>query len=197
MMDMPCTGSATTTGPVTGGGSVTSSQEPALTLSDLGRGKPSTRASPDSTRVAAAVRDNPKSRDTAWSSRIPSSPSGTGRLRLVTEPPGRGLVAVAPARTAGASRARSRRFSLLAYDPATVALTAGEFQQNREDHAHREATVRDVENGKFLPVRGERADHVDHMTAERARRTEQPIGQVPQGPAEHHPERDRPRHRPQ
>src|SRR5690242_2080377 len=77
----PATGSGTTAGAAAGAGSVTSSHDPAVTLSDLGRGMPSTSASPASTSVAAAVRDKPNNRETAWSRRKPSRPSGTGTAR--------------------------------------------------------------------------------------------------------------------
>src|SRR5438270_1217077 len=81
-MTMPSTRCGGTIGAATGGGGrVTSSQAPALTLSARGRGYPSTIASPASTSADAAARESPKSRDTTWSSRIPWNPSGTGSAR--------------------------------------------------------------------------------------------------------------------
>src|SRR5205814_6323323 len=123
----PSTGVGGSTGTaVGGGGRTTSSQAPALTLSARGRGYPSTIASPASTSAEAAARDSPNSRDTTWSSRIPSSPSGTGRARR-----SRSVVG-----TAG----------LPAAHPAAVAAPPGQLEQDREDDTTGQRGVGGVED---------------------------------------------------
>ena len=75
------TGSISVTAPG-GGGNVTSSHATAGDLVRLRSGAARRSVtSPASTSAAAAVRDNPNNRDTAWSRRIPSRPSGTGSDR--------------------------------------------------------------------------------------------------------------------
>src|SRR5437762_9126606 len=104
---MPSTRCGGTTGASTGGGGrVTSSQAPALTLSARGRGYPSTIASPASTSADAAARDSPNRRETTWSRRIPSNPSGTARAR------------------------RSRSVAVTLGQPGTVPPPPGDLQQD-------------------------------------------------------------------
>src|SRR4051812_1366446 len=105
---IPSTGRGATGSPG-GGGSSTSSQLPPASRSPLPRTRPSTTTLPASARSAAADRERPNSRDSAWSTRCPSSPSGTGRARcipaeLVTGP----IVTCAPGRTAQAASAAAR-----------------------------------------------------------------------------------------
>src|SRR5437762_14356053 len=108
-MVMPSTRCGGTTGASTGGGgSVTSSQAPALTLSARGRGYPSTIASPASTSAEAAARDSPNNRDTTWTRRMASNPSGTGRAR------------------------RSRSAAATLGPPGTVPAPVGDRQQDGE-----------------------------------------------------------------
>src|SRR5664280_3357074 len=80
-MRSPGTGAGSAVGGVGGAGRVTSSQAPPTTRSERARTTPSTLASPASTRAAAVVRLTPNSRAIAASSRSPSGPSGTGRVR--------------------------------------------------------------------------------------------------------------------
>src|SRR5262245_49271240 len=56
---------STAAGACAGPGSVISSQDPAVTRSDLDRAVPSISTSPASTTAAAAVRDRPNRRETA------------------------------------------------------------------------------------------------------------------------------------
>src|SRR3954452_14539485 len=176
----PSTGRASTTGGPAGAGSVTSSQSPALTLSDLGRGMPSTSASPDSATAAAAVRDSPNSREMAWSSRSPSRPSGTGTER----------------RSATCGVWHSHRVVAV---PGTGAVhpPPGQLEQHGETDPDAQRRVGHVEHRKALPVGVEDTDEVDDVPHERSGRPEDPVGEVPQGAAEHQPEGQPPRHRPQ
>src|SRR5690606_5594440 len=65
-----------------GSGRVTSSQPPATSRSDFPSARPSRRTPPDSAISAARVRDRPRSRASAASTRSPASPSGTGSDRV-------------------------------------------------------------------------------------------------------------------
>src|SRR4051794_38424487 len=107
-------------------GSSTSSTEPARTRSDLLRTRPSRLAPPFSITVAAAVRESPNNRLSAASSRRPSRPSGTGRLRL-------SVWSVTPS------------FCLLA---GSVDLDTAERQQDRQPRADGDGAVGDVEAGE-------------------------------------------------
>jgi hypothetical protein len=64
-----------------GAGISTSIQEPAITRSDFPTAEPSTVTLPSAASSAALVRENPNIRAMAASTRSPSRPSGTGRLR--------------------------------------------------------------------------------------------------------------------
>src|SRR4051794_24869037 len=137
-----------------GGGSSTSSQLPPLSRSPLPRTRPSTCTLPASATSAAAVRDSPKSRDRAWSTRWPSSPAGTGRARW--RPEGEGTPPIGPAggppRAAPASAAR--RAAVVGPGPrglpgpaaGAVELDAADREQGPEDAAADDRRVRDVEH---------------------------------------------------
>src|SRR5438477_9920841 len=143
----PSTGSGGAAGTaVGGGGRTTSSQAPALTLSARGRGYPSTIASPASTSADAAARDSPNRRETTWSRRIPSNPSGTARAR------------------------RSRSVAVTLGQPGTVPPPPGDLPQDGQRHAAAERRVGDVEDGEVVPVRAEHADEVDHVPDQEAGR---------------------------
>src|SRR2546421_8413052 len=168
-MRRPSTGSGGRAGAAPGGGgSVTSSQAPALTLSERGRGYPSTIASPASTRAEAAARESPKSRDTTWSSRIPWNPSGTGSARRSP------LVVVT--------------LTSLAH-PDPVPPPAGQLQQDGQGHAAAQGRVGGVEDREHVAVVGEDADEVHHVADHETGRPEDPVTQVAQRPAEHQAER--------
>ena len=64
-------------------GSVTLSQAPPVSRSDLPAGTPSISTPPSSATAAAAVRDTPSRRARPASTRIPARPSGTGIERCV------------------------------------------------------------------------------------------------------------------
>src|SRR5436309_10761371 len=173
MTRRPSTGSGGGAGVAPGGGGrVTSSQAPALTLSERGRGYPSTIASPASTSADAADLDSPNSRDTTWSRRMPSNPSGTGSAR------------------------RSRSVAgTVGPDPGAVASPAGQLQQDREYHPAAERRVGHVEDGEVPGVRGEQADEVDDVPDQEPGCPEQPVAHVAQRAAEDQSQRDRPRYR--
>src|SRR4051794_25604397 len=83
MMPMPGTGSAMTfrLGLSSAVGSSTSRRSPAVTRSDLPTGAWLSWTSPAWARSAALVRETPNSRASAASTRSPSRPSGTYRVR--------------------------------------------------------------------------------------------------------------------
>src|SRR5690606_34517487 len=144
---MPGTGSATGIGVVTGGGSVTSSQAPARTRSDLAGCSPSTSTSPAAISSAARVREKPNIRDSAASSRSPSSPSGTGRLR------------------------RSVTLAL----PRPVDLIAAPGQDHGQDAAAHDGRVGHVEQREVADdreVARQHLDEVDDVTLELRRPSE-------------------------
>src|SRR4051794_15560357 len=147
-------------------GSTTSRTEPASTRSDLLRTRPSRLAPPFSMTVAAAVRESPNNRLSAASSRRPSSPSGTGRLRLSVR------------------RSVTRSFCLLA---GSVDLQAAERQQDREPGPDRDGAVSDVEAGEVR-----HRDEVDDVPLGEARRAGQPVDEVAEGAAQQQAEGDRP-----
>src|SRR4051794_38730171 len=178
-----------------GGGSSTSSQLPAVSRSPLPRTRPSTTTEPASATSAATVRDRPNSRDSAWSTRWPSSPSGTGSARC--RPAGvvtRSIVAVRgprPPRPAGPARRgpgpsdRSAGLAAAAARPRRAApaveLDAADGEQRPEDAAADDGRVGDVEHRPDPPVGGEDGDEVDDAAAEEAGIPEDPVEQVADG----------------
>src|SRR3954451_20770142 len=133
---MPSTGPGATGSPG-GGGSSTSSQLPPVSRSPLPRTRPSTTTPPASASSAAAPRESPNNRDSAWSTRCPSRPSGTGSARcrpgvLVTLPIVTGL-ADHPRQPRGSAGTRTGR----AVGPGApaVELDAAQRQQRAEDAA--------------------------------------------------------------
>lgn len=81
-ISMPSTGSATICTGAGASGISTSSQAPPCTRSDLPTTDPSTVTFPAAASSAALVREKPNMREMAASTRSPSRPSGTGRLRI-------------------------------------------------------------------------------------------------------------------
>ncbi len=81
-ISMPSTGSATTRTGAGACGISTSSQAPPCTRSDLPTTDPSTVTFPAAASSAALVREKPNMREMAASTRSPSRPSGTGRVRI-------------------------------------------------------------------------------------------------------------------
>ena len=170
-----------------------------------------------------AVRDSPNSRAIAWSSRMPSSPSGTGRARgscraslrrrgiaprlswlrslrsLI-----RSVAALGVADLRAGCCARLSRLSWALAGRAFAASGTRVPSRWRPVNSSRiisttpkvSAESAPLNTGKCRPTVVEDADHVDHVTHERAGRPEQPVAEVADHPAEHQPERDRPRRRP-
>src|SRR4051794_19652654 len=184
---MPSTGRGGTGSPG-GGGSSTSSQLPAVSRSPLPRARPSTTTPPASATSAAEVRDSPKRRDSAWSTRCPSSPSGTGRARcrpgeLVTEP----IVTCPGAWTASGGVGPS-----LVPRPRAVELDPAQRQQRPEDPAAHDRGVGHVEHRESPAVGSEHRQEVDHSPAQETRVTEDAVEQIAHGPAQDQPQRDGP-----
>src|SRR3954470_8063999 len=202
---MPSTGPGATGSPG-GGGSSTSSQLPPVSRSPLPRTRPSTTTLPASATSAALVRESPKSRVSAWSTRCPSSPSGTGSARygpeeLVTPP----IVTACGGRAAHCpSRAGERRpvpgpgVAVAGPGRAVVAcaraveLDAAQRQDGAQDPAADDGGVGDVEDRPRPSVGPEDGDEVHDRTAQHAVATEHPVDEVAQRAAEHQAQRHRP-----
>src|SRR3954451_23967861 len=170
---MPATGRGAT-GSTGGGGSSTSSQLPPVSRSPLPRTRPSTTTLPASAISAAVLRERPNSRDSAWSTRCPSSPSGTGRARyrpeeLVTPPivTGRGgRTGHSPRRSAarrpapGPGGALPGPGRVLDAGARAVQLDAARRQECTEDPAADDGRVGDVEDRPHPAVGAEDGDEV-------------------------------------
>src|SRR5699024_5161586 len=78
---IPSTSSSLGTSGAAGSGRVTSTHCPALKRSDLDTVLPLTSTAPSTHKSAVMVRDSPNILDKAASTRNPSIPSGTGRVR--------------------------------------------------------------------------------------------------------------------
>src|SRR3954471_20185193 len=174
---MPSTGRGATGSPG-GGGSSTSSQLPAVSRSPLPRARPSTTTPPASATSAAEVRDSPKRRDSAWSTRCPSSPSGTGRARcrpgeLVTDPivtcsrrdvperPPRRAPPRACERWGQRGPSSGGVGALAVLRPRPVELDAAHRQEDAEDSTAGDGGVGDVEHREVLAVGAEDGQEVD------------------------------------
>src|SRR5690349_21734972 len=192
-ISMPSTGSATICTGAGACGISTSSQAPPCTRSDFPTTDPSTVTFPEAASSAALVREKPNMREMAASTRSPSSPSGTGRVRIS------GIVLTRrvcrTARTAPTGPVENRKAGARpALSPGRSALVDGavrveplEGQQHDQDAAAHDRRVREVEDREVLG-----RDEVDHRPLEHAGRAEQPVGEVAEGTAQQQTERDRP-----
>src|SRR4051794_22015855 len=213
----PATGRGATGSPG-GGGSSTSSQLPPASRSPLPRTRPSTTTLPASATSAAAVRDSPNSRLSAWSTRDPSSPSGTGSARwtpgdVVTAPivTGGAHGAAQPAPRSGARRAAAvvggvgrgvvggvggvsgvGRFGGVAAAAAPVEFDAPHREQRAEDATADDRRVGHVEDRPDPAVGGEQRQEVDDAAAQEPGRAEHPVDQVADGAPEHQSQGDGP-----
>src|SRR4051812_20120226 len=158
--------------PPGGGGISPSSQLPPVSRSPLPRTRPSTTTLPASATSAAAVRESPKSRESAWSTRWPSSPSGTGRARcrpaeLITAP----IVTAAPdgAPQAGPSGGVGAAAGLgPGTRPGPVELDAAHRKQHPQDPAAHDRGVSDVEHRPDPAVGREDGNEVHDAAAQEA-----------------------------
>ena len=128
--------------------------------------RPGRRAAtrPSSASPATTVRDIPSSRDSPASTRMPSSPSGTG-----------------------SSRCHATGGLLLSWSGCRPAR-GRQRQQHQQDPAAAHRRVGRVEHrGSCRP--GEQRHHVHDVPAQRAGRAEQPVDQVAHRAAEHQPQR--------
>src|SRR6476620_3593256 len=165
MTVMPGTGSATTAsaGAASGSGRATSSQAPATTRSDLPTAFWSRVTAPSAARSAALVRDRPKSRARAASTRSPSRPSGTGSARTSD-------IALCPA---GGVPGLALRGAL------PVDADAAQGEQGDQDGRGHHRRVGDVED---RPVR--QLQEVHDVPAAGPGRAHHPVGEVAQRAAE-------------
>src|SRR5664279_2663817 len=148
---------------VSGAGKVTSSNDPPCTLALRGVAAPSRLTWPLSMRSAAAVRENPSSREIATSRRNPSSPSGTGNSRVSAT--GAGLC---------------------------VEVDTEHAENSGQDGAAHDRRVGEVEDRPVGPVGAEEADPVDDVSSSEPGRAEDAVDEVAERATEHQAERDRP-----
>ena len=149
---------------------------------------PSTVTFPAAASSAALVREKPNMRAMAASTRSPSRPSGTGRVRIS------GIVLTRrvcrTARTARPSR-RGRRSGRSRGRVSPCGRSrpgrAPEGQQHDQDAAADDRRVGEVEDREVLG-----RDEVHDRALEDAGRTEDPVGEVAERTAEQQAERDRP-----
>src|SRR5450759_1244336 len=144
---IPGTGSATTASPAEAGGSGsdTSSQAPAHTRSDLPTVRWSTVTAPAVARSAALVRDRPKRRARAESTRSPSRPSGTDSERtsdILTC-----SWRVLGRRLCGRRLLREMLLGGVARHAGSLDTDAAEGQHGDEDRCADDGRVGDVEDG--------------------------------------------------
>src|SRR5450756_1476013 len=189
---IPGTGSATTASPAEAGGSGsdTSSQAPAHTRSDLPTVRWSTVTAPAVARSAALVRDRPKRRARAESTRSPSRPSGTGSERTSD-------IVIGSCRVLGRLRRSSPVLGLVALGLVVLGLVTGhagsvdadapESHHGEQDRCTDDGRVGDVENGIVRQLQ-----EVHHVSTTGPRSPEHAVGQVAQRSAEQQPQRQRP-----
>src|SRR5688572_21778626 len=176
-ISMPSTGSATICTGAGACGISTSIQAPPCTRSDLPTTDPSTVTFPAAASSAALVREKPNMREMAASTRSPSRPSGTGRLRIS------GIVLTRRVCRTGPAPPNTR--SVLVDGPVRVEALEG--QQDDQDSTADDRRVGQVEDREVL-----RRDEVHHRALEDPRRTEDPVGEVAERAPEQQAQRDRP-----
>src|SRR5690349_24991736 len=172
-ISMPSTGSATICTGAGACGISTSSQAPPCTRSDFPTTDPSTVTFPEAASSAALVREKPNMREMAASTRSPSRPSGTGRVRIS------GIVLTRRVcRTGGTgpdepveNRLRKAPVSVLV--ERAVRVEPPEGQQHDQHAAAHDRRVREVEHGDPLG-----RDEVHDLALEDTGRPEDPVGEV-------------------
>ena len=145
---------------------------------------PSMRTLPSEASSAALVREKPNMRASAASTRSPSRPSGTGRVRVS------GMVLTheyAAGRRYSAGPSRGGR--ALSRGGRSRRVQAAEGEQHDQDAAADDRGVGEVEDREVLGC-----DEVHHGAPEDAGRAEDPVGEVAERAAEQQAERDRPGH---
>src|SRR6476469_8127238 len=158
---MPGTGSATTSSTAAGPlGMVTSSRSPPLTRWLLPTTTALTLTSPAAARSAARVRERPKRRAMAASTRSPSRPSGTRKLRW-------SAIGVLGMVHGGPDR-----------DPA--------LRQDHDDAGRHD----DGDVGDVADEEAEVVDEVDDVAAPRAGLAGEPVDEVADGAAQQQPQRE-------
>src|SRR4051794_5152198 len=179
-ISMPSTGSATTCTGAGACGISTSSQAPPLTRSDFPTTDPSTMTFPAAASSAALVLEKPNMREMAASTRSPSRPSGTGRVRIS------GTVLTRRVCRTGPTASYVRPAGSVLVDGA-VRVEPPERQQHDQEAAAHDRRVGQVEDGESLG-----RDEVDDGALEDAGRAEDAVGEVAEGAAEQQAEGDRP-----
>src|SRR3954471_24912604 len=178
-ISMPWTGAATICTGSAACGISTSSQAPPCTRSDFPTTDPSTVTFPAAAISAALVREKPNMREMAASTRSPSRPSGTGRVRISGTVLTRRVCRTPPTAPTGACGS-------VLVDRA-VGVESLERQQHDQDAAAHDRRVGEVEDGEVLG-----RDEVDDRALEHARGAEDAVGEVAERAAEQQTERDRP-----
>src|SRR4051812_25617848 len=141
---MPSTGSATTWTGAGACGISTSSQAPPCTRSDLPTTDPSTVTFPAAASSAALVREKPSMREMAASTRSPSRPSGTGRVRVS------GIVLTRRVCRTGPTTPYARSVGRSVLVDGSVRVETPEGQQDDQDAAADDRRIRQVEDGEVL-----------------------------------------------